>query len=101
MITQTEPTGAYAVEYTDTFGGEANYCWVRRATVRAPDDASQAAIMRRAKAAVGLTGVRGRVTNYGDTIEFRPFRMATVMFVNYCEHDLPDGEDDVFSEAGE
>ena len=21
-------------EYTDTFGGQANYCWVRRATLR-------------------------------------------------------------------
>lgn len=68
----------YSVEYTDTFGGEANYCWVKRATVTMPDlthygytgsaDGSYAKahrlftrdLMRRAKAAVGLTGVRGR-----------------------------------------
>jgi hypothetical protein len=24
----------YAVEVTDTFGGEANYCWVRRYTIK-------------------------------------------------------------------
>jgi hypothetical protein len=27
----------YSVEYTDTFGGEANYSWVRRATVQMPE----------------------------------------------------------------
>jgi hypothetical protein len=26
----------YAVEYTDTFAGEANYSWVRRAIIEAP-----------------------------------------------------------------
>ena len=24
----------YQIEYTDTFGGEANYCWLKRAPVR-------------------------------------------------------------------
>ncbi len=84
----------YAVEYTDTFAGEANYCWVRRATIRPKDDATQATIMRLAKAAVGITGARGRVDNYGDTIEFRPYRFATVMFVTWSDEDLEDGEDD-------
>ena len=27
----------YDVEYTDTFAGEANYSWVRRAVVSVPD----------------------------------------------------------------
>jgi hypothetical protein len=26
----------YDIEMTDTFAGEANYCWVRRATIEAP-----------------------------------------------------------------
>ena len=87
----------FNVEYTDTFGGEANYCWVRRATVFMPElthygyDGSRnytktsrvfdRELMKKAKAAVGLTGVRGARASIGDTLEFRPYRSATVMFV--------------------
>ena len=91
----------FDVEYTDTFGGEPNYCWVKRATVTVPElthygytgstDSSYAKaskaqsreLMRRAKAAVGLTGVRGVTSDIGETLEFRPYRCCTVMFVNY------------------
>lgn len=89
----------YNVELTDTFGGEANYSWVKRATVTMPDlthygyDGStnysranrtfQRELMRKAKAAVGLTGVRGRTSSHGDDSEFRPHRACMVMFVNY------------------
>ena len=69
------------VEYTDTFGGEANYCWVKRETLTLPVGISDRAIMRRAKAAMGLTGCRGRVDNYGDGFRFVPSRSCTVMFV--------------------
>lgn len=73
------------VEFTDTFGGEANYCWVKRDTIRLPRMATQKQIMRASKAAVGLTGVRGSVDTYGDNYTFRPYRQATVMFVNWCD----------------
>lgn len=89
----------YAVEYTDTFAGEANYCWVRRYTL----DISKMThysyngstnycktnkefnheLIRKAKALVGLTGVRGTVNCYGDTIEFKPRNMCTVLFIYY------------------
>ena len=69
------------VEYTDTFGGDANYSWVRRHEISTPDNAKQALIVRRAKAAMGLSGVRGRTNNFGDMIEFRPYGSATVLFV--------------------
>lgn len=91
----------YDVEYTDTFGGEANYCWAKRATVTVPDlthygydgqagytraDRSQRReLMRRAKAAVGLTGVRGLTYDHGHMIEFRPHKMCTVLFVTFKE----------------
>lgn len=91
----------YSVEYTDTFAGEANYCWVHRARVGMPElthygydgahgfakanKAYQRELMRRAKAAVGLTGVRGERADIGDTIEFRPYGMATVMFITWEE----------------
>ena len=68
------------VEYTDTFGGEANYTWVRRETLTIPQKLSGRAIMRRAKAAMGLSGVRGRSSSHGDSWEFRPYGSCTVMF---------------------
>jgi len=93
-------TNKHDVEYTDTFGGEANYCWVQRHTITMPelthygyDGSSNYAkanktyereLMKRAKAAVGLTGVRGRSCSYGDTQEFRPYGMATVLFINWA-----------------
>jgi hypothetical protein len=90
----------YQVEYTDTFGGEANYSWVRREVICMPDlahygytgsaDGSyrranavyQRELMRRAKAAVGLTGVRGTRWDKCDGFEFRPYGCCTVMFVS-------------------
>lgn len=88
------------VEYTDTFAGTANYSWVRRARVTMPelthygyDGGTNYAkanrvynreLMKRAKALMGLTGVRGTTDYYnGDTLEFRPYGMATVMFVTF------------------
>jgi hypothetical protein len=88
----------YAVEYTDTFGGGANYSWVRRASVSVPEwphfkgwdgngriepKGFRPYLMREAKAAVGLTGVRGSIEEWGDTIVFRPYRTCTVMFITY------------------
>lgn len=70
------------VEYTDTFGGEANYCWVNRDTLELPIGLSDKAIMRRAKKAMGLSGMRGRHRYNGDMWEFRPYRSCTVMFAN-------------------
>ena len=91
----------HSIEYTDTFGGEANYAWVRRASVTMPDmthygfdggtnyakanKVYNRELMRRAKAAIGLTGVRGVRSDYGDMIEFRPYGSCTVLFVTFCE----------------
>jgi hypothetical protein len=72
----------YAVEYTDTFAGEANYSWVRRAIIEAPANAAASLIMRRAKKALGLSGARGRTIQFGEVIEFRPHGRATVLFVS-------------------
>jgi hypothetical protein len=96
---ETAMSHTYDVEYTDTFGGEANYAWVRRHVVsvpelthygydgssnyRAANKIAERELMRRAKAAVGLTGVRGVKSSFGDGIEFRPYGMATVMFVTF------------------
>lgn len=70
-------------EYTDTFGGEANYCWVRRAELEIPDGVSDLALVRRAKAVLGLTGVRGRMFDHGEMWEFRPRNSGTVAFFTF------------------
>lgn len=91
----------YNVEYTDTFAGEANYCWVKRATVTMPElthygydggtnyakanRTYQRELMKRAKAEIGLTGVRGRTYHHGDMSEFRPYGAATVLFITYAD----------------
>lgn len=73
----------FDVEFTDTFGGDANYSWVRRAQISVPHGCTHTLLMRRAKASVGLTGVRGIQSWCGDSLEFRPHRSCTVMFVTY------------------
>lgn len=72
----------FTVEYTDTFGGEANYCWVKRAEFTLDGAASRTAILRKAKALMGLSGVKGRLDDYGDSYAFRPYGSCTVLFVN-------------------
>jgi hypothetical protein len=83
MVQYGEHIMAYLAEWTDTFGGEANYSWVKRATIEAGDEPSDVALMRRAKAALGLSGLRGRTFNHGDMMEFRPYGMCCVLFVTY------------------
>ncbi len=92
-------TNNWKCEYTDTFGGEANYSWVRRADVAMPelthygyDGATnyakanavyQRELARKVKAAFGLSGVRGRSYWHGDQWEFRPYRSCTVVFAQF------------------
>lgn len=91
----------YQIEYTDTFAGEANYSWVRRHTVTVPElthygydgatnyvrakRIANRELMKRAKALVGLTNIRGVTTHYGDSIEFRPYGMCTVLFITFID----------------
>lgn len=95
------PHHTYSVEWTDTFGGEANYSWVCRADITVPElphygytgstdgsyrKASKAQgreIMRKAKAAVGITGLRGRTEDTGEGYTFRPYGMCCILFVTW------------------
>ncbi len=90
---------SYNVEYTDTFAGEANYSWVRRHVVTMPElthygyDGStnyaksnriyQRELVKRAKAATGLTGVRGTGHWQGEDYTFVPYRSTTTMFISW------------------
>lgn len=88
----------WQIEVTDTFGGEANYSWVRRYEMPSLDRVvgdplkreayrpeSQASIMRRAKALAGYSGVRGVTTPLGEGYEFRPYGACVVLFVTWSD----------------
>ena len=77
---------AYQLEITDTFGGEANYSWVRRHTFDKPATASLRSIVRRAKALAGWTNVPCVVDEYGDLISIKPRGAAMVAFVTWSEN---------------
>lgn len=73
----------FEAEYTDTFGGEANYAWVNRVDFELPETASDLAVVRKAKALLSLSGVPCRRDCIGgdDTITLRPIGRNTVLFV--------------------
>lgn len=73
------------IEHTDTFGGEANYSWVRREVLDAQHFGSESnlALVRRAKQFAGITGRKAKVTNCGDMIEIRPAGLCQVVFITW------------------
>jgi len=75
----------FNIEYTDTFGGEANYSWVRRATIEVPDNASDLTLVRLAKKVIGLTGVKCKREQWGDDIVLRPYSSCTICFITFKE----------------
>ena len=74
-------------EVTDLFGGEANYSWVKRETVSFDEKLSDRAIVRRAKAWAGWTGMRCKVDNFGDMfrIDASPSGLLNVLFVTFTD----------------
>jgi len=72
----------WKVEVTDTFGGEANYCWVRRYTC-VGGNLTNRQVVRRAKKLAGWSGLRARTMAYGDFFEVRPYGLCQVMFITW------------------
>jgi hypothetical protein len=69
---------AYTFELTDTFGGKANYSWVRRGTIAA---GTMRDAVRQAKAALGMTGHPCRRAEFGDQVALYPAGTCTVLIV--------------------
>jgi len=91
----------FSYEYTDTFGGEANYSWVKRGNVHVPElthygyngsngyaranKTQSREVVRLVKAALGLTGVKCRRETWGDTLVLYPLGECSVIFINFEE----------------
>lgn len=71
----------FEFECTDTFGGEANYSWVKREK-HIMKNTSQIALVKKAKKIFGLTGVRSKTSKYGEVIriDFDP-HLCVVIFI--------------------
>lgn len=76
------------VELTDTFCGEANYSWVRRATFEIGEFATKRQIVFAGKKAIGLTGVKCETSDMGDEFWIRPRNSCTICFITF--DDQPD-----------
>lgn len=70
----------FRVEYTDTFGGQANYSWIKRAEFSS-DEYNLAGIKKMGKILMGISGAPGRWETIGETLQFKPYNSATVLFI--------------------
>ena len=75
-------------EITDTYGGEANYSWVKRGKIQCKpgEDYSDLAAVRRVKKEISWNRRRCKVENYGDMIVLRPIGFCQVCFINFYSH---------------
>jgi hypothetical protein len=71
----------WSFELTDTFGGEANYAWVRRGTIKA---STPSGAIRAAKRALGLTG-KHTSEKYSDLVSIRFGSACIVLFLTPSE----------------
>ena len=73
------------IEHTDTFGGEANYSWVRR--WHTSRDLTDLQLVRLAKRLTGLTGHPCRTENMGDCIALYPRGICHVVFIAHAPYE--------------
>jgi len=73
----------YDVEMTDTFGGEANYSWVKRKQIQVLTGSSKSLKIRRAKKSLGLSNTRHKVSDYGECIRLDIYGACWVVFITW------------------
>lgn len=71
------------IEVTDTFGGEANYSWVRKYEINLKESYSDFKIVREAKKLAGWTGVKCDREEFSDMIKLKPRNFCQVMFITF------------------
>ena len=71
-----------SVEYTDLFGGDANYSWVKRFDFDATN-MTDLQIIRRAKSKLGISG--NRAIHSINQCELARYFDSTVLFITFSE----------------
>lgn len=70
-------------EITDTYCGEANYGWVKRVSFDVPANSTDRLAVRRAKQALGVSGLTHKKCGYGEGIELRFPGHNMIAFLSY------------------
>lgn len=74
------------LELTDTFGGEANYCWVHRETIEFPESANDEQIIATAVSVFNLPAIDRkdcRVEEHGDSFAIYYEDDNIVLFIDF------------------
>ena len=76
-------------EITDTFGGEANFSWVKRCKIEGKpgEDHSILAAVLRAKKDAGWENVQCKREDYEGLIVLRPVEQCVIMFIYFDSHE--------------
>jgi hypothetical protein len=75
----------YFIELTDTYGGEANYSWVKRFKVSA---ATMRGAITKASKEIGLQGRLNKQYDDGETVRYNVLGAALCLFVQlWSEYD--------------
>ena len=72
-------------ELTDTFGGEANYSWVKRGTLPVKEETTELSIVRGVKKALGMENVKCKRVSSWNMIELRPHGICAVIFITFVD----------------
>lgn len=78
----------FNVEFTDTFGGEANYCWVNRFQVEAKD--IRQAITKAKQERYHAPVPRHRTSDYGDMVRIDIVGECVCAFITYADEEPED-----------
>lgn len=71
------------IEHTDLFCGEANYCWLNRASIET-EGLTDNQIIRRLKKKIGLNGLRSRlIIESGDYKQYKIDGLCQTFFIIY------------------
>jgi hypothetical protein len=74
------------IEMTDTYGGEANYSWVKRAEIKdLPENYTRRQLLKAVREALELgSGVRLKKTlDYGDTLRYDIVGACVCIFISW------------------
>lgn len=82
--TNDKPDLIAHIQFTDTFGGEPNYGWVRNAEVRVQWPYNNSVVVRRCKKALGLKA-RHKTEDAGCDLTLRFPGSNTIAFITFRE----------------